>query len=56
MRVLTINELMRVTRTELCGLAPRITTEHILFDGRLLLRTHVASTSGGFGARLVYCS
>jgi hypothetical protein len=27
MRVLTINELMRLTRTELCGLAARITAE-----------------------------
>jgi hypothetical protein len=27
MRVLTINELMRMTRTELCGLAARITAE-----------------------------
>lgn len=27
MRVLTINELMRVTRTELCGLLARITAE-----------------------------
>ena len=27
MRVLTINELMRLTRTELCGLAGRITAE-----------------------------
>lgn len=26
MRVLTINELMRLTRTELCGLAAKITT------------------------------
>jgi hypothetical protein len=25
MRVLTLNELMRLTRTELCGLAARIT-------------------------------
>jgi hypothetical protein len=27
MRVLTINEQMRLTRTELCGLAARITAE-----------------------------
>jgi hypothetical protein len=27
MRVLTINELMLLTRTELCGLAARITNE-----------------------------
>ncbi len=27
MRVLTINELMRLTRIELCGLAARITAE-----------------------------
>ncbi len=27
MRVLTINELMRLTRSELCGLAARITAE-----------------------------
>ena len=27
MQVLTINELMRLTRTELCGLAARITAE-----------------------------
>ncbi len=27
MRVLTINELIRLTRTELCGLAGRITAE-----------------------------
>ena len=27
MRVLTINELLRMTRTELCGLAARITAE-----------------------------
>jgi hypothetical protein len=27
MRVLTINELMRLTRTELCGLAAKIAAE-----------------------------
>ena len=27
MRVLTINELLRLTRTELCGLVQRITNE-----------------------------
>jgi hypothetical protein len=31
MRVLTINELMRLTRTELCGLAARITAELATF-------------------------
>jgi len=31
MRVLTINELMLLTRAELCGLAARITTELLTF-------------------------
>jgi hypothetical protein len=50
MRVLTINELMRLTRTELCALAARITAELPTFreahrSARPLASTYATSAS-----------
>jgi hypothetical protein len=51
MRVLTINELMRLTRTELCGLAVRITAELPTYRKRLATAYrrvhHPSGTSAG---------